>query len=54
MAWLIPIILAASAFSCWRWSFKAEDFIVASCRWGLSLFLLIIALGYSLALLVTG
>lgn len=50
MAWLIPLVLFVAAITFWRLSKRAPDFVVAACRWGFALMLLILALIYVLAL----
>lgn len=50
MAWIIPAVLFVAAFTFWRLSSSASDFVVAGCRWGFALVLLILALIYVLAL----
>ena len=44
MNWLIPTILFALAYLSWRWSFKADEALVAWCRFILAVFLLALSL----------
>lgn len=52
MGWLIPVVLFVAAFLLWRWSFKADDRLVATIRWWLSVVVLVMALVAGLAVLV--
>lgn len=51
MAWLIPALLFLAAVVFWRLSFRTDDYLVAWCRFTLALFLLCIAIIYSVGLL---
>lgn len=51
MPWLIPALLFAAAVVFWRLSFCTDEYHVAWCRFGLAMFLLCIALIYSLGML---
>ena len=54
MPWIIPALLFIAAAVFWRLSFRTDEYIVAWCRFTLSLFLLCIALIYSFALMLHG
>ncbi len=51
MAWLIPALLFAAAVVFWRLSFHTDEYLVAWCRFTLALFLLCLAIIYSIGLL---
>nr|WP_298117405.1 hypothetical protein [uncultured Pseudomonas sp.] len=52
MAWAIPVFLFAASFVLWRMSFRADDSVVAWCRFLLAGFPLILALIYVAALAI--
>lgn len=54
MGWLIPILLFVAALTFWRLSHKAADKVVAWCRFLLAVFLSILALVYTAAMLASG
>lgn len=54
MPWLIPALLFIAAVVFWRLSFRTDQYIVAWCRFSLAMFLIMIALVYSGALLLSG
>lgn len=51
MPWLIPALLFVAAVVFWRLSFRTDDYLVAWVRFMAAMFLICIALIYSLGLL---
>ena len=50
---VISLFLIIAAFLCWRWSFNTDDRLVATVRWCLAVFTLLMAVVVGLVALLS-